>query len=163
MTICLCHVGMCETSIRCAWPPTPCYPPPHIVTRRTITVTQDCVGKDCLWYVEFGAQFWGISEDKWVPKGLLPPVAAKPPTKRAKPRPKGAAQSIPVHSGDHVPEFKVQWSRTKERHIVHPRVPFVTLPAGGTREHFSCAVHICPHLPLYFSVISVHTNACAQW
>ena len=31
--------------------------------------------------------------------------------KRAKP-PKGAVQSIPVESGEHVQEFKVKWSRT---------------------------------------------------
>ena len=47
-----------------------------------------------------------------VPKGLLAPVSAKPPAKRAKPPPKGAAQSM--HSGDHVQEFKVEWSGTKE-------------------------------------------------
>ena len=49
---------------------------------------------------------------KWVPKNLLAP--AKPPTKKAKPPPKSAAQSIPVESGEHVQEFKVKWSRTKK-------------------------------------------------
>ena len=51
-----------------------------------------------------------IPEGKWVPKNLLAP--AKPPTKKAKP--KGAAQSILVESGEHVQEFKVKWSRTKK-------------------------------------------------
>ena len=46
-----------------------------------------------------------IPEGKWVPKNLL--VPAKPPTKKAKPPPKSAAQSIPVESGEHVQEFKV--------------------------------------------------------
>ena len=32
----------------------------------------------------------------------------------AKPPPKSAAQSISVESGEHVQEFKVKWSRTKE-------------------------------------------------
>ena len=35
-------------------------------------------------------------------------------TKKAKPPPKSAAQSIPVESGEHVLEFKVKWSRTKK-------------------------------------------------
>ena len=39
---------------------------------------------------------------------------AKPPTKKAKPPPKSATQSIPVESGEHVQEFKVKWSRTKK-------------------------------------------------
>ena len=34
--------------------------------------------------------------------------------KRAKPPRKGAVQSIPVESGEHVQEFKVKWSRTKK-------------------------------------------------
>ena len=34
--------------------------------------------------------------------------------KRAKPWPKGAVQSIPVESGEHLQEFKVKWSRTKK-------------------------------------------------
>ena len=34
--------------------------------------------------------------------------------KRAKPPFKGAVQSIPVESGEHVQEFKVKWSRTKK-------------------------------------------------
>ena len=34
--------------------------------------------------------------------------------KRAKPPPKGAVQSTPVESGEHVQEFKVKWSRTKK-------------------------------------------------
>ena len=53
-----------------------------------------------------------ILEGKWVPKNLLAP--AKPPTKKAKPPPKSAAQSIPVESGERVQEFKVKWSRTKK-------------------------------------------------
>ena len=55
-----------------------------------------------------------LPKGKWVPKNLLAP--AKPPTKKAKPPPKSAAQSIPVRdsveSGEHVQEFKVKWSRT---------------------------------------------------
>ena len=35
-------------------------------------------------------------------------------TKRAKPQPKSAAQSIPVESGEHVQEFMVKWNRTKK-------------------------------------------------
>ena len=53
-----------------------------------------------------------IPEGNWVPKDLLAP--AKPPTKRAKPPPTTAAQSIPVESGEHVQDFKVKWSRTKK-------------------------------------------------
>ena len=53
-----------------------------------------------------------IPERKCVTKNL--PAPAKPPTKKAKPPPKSAAQSIPVVSGEHVPEFKVKWSRTKK-------------------------------------------------
>ena len=53
-----------------------------------------------------------IPERKWVPKNLL--TLAKPPTKKAKPPPKSAAQSIPVESGEHVQEFKVKWSKTKK-------------------------------------------------
>ena len=34
--------------------------------------------------------------------------------KSAKPLPKGAVQSIPVESGEHVQELKVKWSRTKK-------------------------------------------------
>ena len=52
-----------------------------------------------------------IPEGKWVPRNLLAP--AKPPTKKAKPPPKSAAQSIPVESGEHVQEFKVKWSRSR--------------------------------------------------
>ena len=57
-----------------------------------------------------------IPEEKWIPKDLLAPVSAKPPAKRAKPAPKGAAQPIPVHSGEHVQEFKVKWTRSKKFH-----------------------------------------------
>ena len=53
-----------------------------------------------------------IPKGKWVPKNLL--ALAKPPTKKAKPPPKSAAQRIPVESGEHVQEFKVKWSRTKK-------------------------------------------------
>ena len=49
---------------------------------------------------------------EWVPKDLLAP--AKPPTKKAKPPPKCAAQCINVESGEHVQEFKVKWSRAKK-------------------------------------------------
>ena len=57
-----------------------------------------------------------IPEEKWIPKDLLAPVSAKPPAKRAKPAPKGAAQPIPVHGGEHVQEFKVKWTRSKKFH-----------------------------------------------
>ena len=45
---------------------------------------------------------------------VLPNAPAKPPTKKAKPPPKSAAQSTPVESGEHVQEFKVKWSKTKK-------------------------------------------------
>ena len=60
---------------------------------------------------------------------ILPPPCPSPPLvlpqggvgdrllvnpKRAKPRPKGAVQSIPVECGEHLQEFKVKWSRTKK-------------------------------------------------
>ena len=45
---------------------------------------------------------------------LIVLAPAKPPTKKAKPPPKSAAQSIPVESSEHVQEFKVKWSRTKK-------------------------------------------------
>ena len=74
----------------------------------------------------FGAQFLDklylsrdIPEDDWVSKGLLAPVSAKPPSKMAKPPPKAAAQSIPMHSGDHMKEFKVKGRRTNKRHTEH--------------------------------------------
>ena len=53
-----------------------------------------------------------IFEGKLVPKNLL--ALAKPRTKKAKPPPKSAAQSIPVESGEHVQDFKVTWSKTKK-------------------------------------------------
>ena len=53
-----------------------------------------------------------LPKGKWVTKNLL--VPAKPSTKKAKPPPKSAAQSIPVESGEHVQEFKVKWSKTKK-------------------------------------------------
>ena len=56
----------------------------------------------------------------------------------------------------------MQWSRTKKWHIMHDGESNVTLPAGS-QEHFSCALHICPHLLSYFNAISVQTNARAQW
>ena len=47
--------------------------------------------------------------------GFSPPIPCEhPPTKKAKPPPKSAAQSIPVESGEHVQEFKVNRSRTKK-------------------------------------------------
>ena len=52
-----------------------------------------------------------IPEGKWVPKNLL--ALAKPPTKRAKPQPKSAAQSIPVETGEHVQEFTVNAARPR--------------------------------------------------
>ena len=53
------------------------------------------------------------TEDKWVPKGFVAHVSTKPLAKRAKAPLKGTAQSIPVHSGDHIHKFKVKWSTTK--------------------------------------------------
>ena len=41
-------------------------------------------------------------------------ATTKPATKRAKPPPKSAAQSIPMESGEHVQEFKVKRGRTKK-------------------------------------------------
>ena len=77
------------------------------------------MGEECLWCMGYGTLFWhklyftrDISEGKWAPKNLLAP--AKPPTKKAKPPAKSAAQSIPVESGEDVQEFKVKWSRTKK-------------------------------------------------
>ena len=76
------------------------------------------MGEECPWCMGYGTQFWeqvvtrDIPEGKRVPKHLLAP--AKPSTKKAKPPPKSAAQSIPVESGEHVQEFKVQWSSTKK-------------------------------------------------
>ena len=65
--------------------------------------------------VSFGNKLYftrHIPEGKRVPKNLLAP--AKPPTKKAKPPPKSAAQSIPVESGEHMQDFKVKCSRTKK-------------------------------------------------
>ena len=53
-----------------------------------------------------------IPGGKWVPKNLL--ALTKPPTKKAKPPPKSATQSIPLESGEHVQEFKVKWSTSKK-------------------------------------------------
>ena len=56
-----------------------------------------------------------IPEGNWVPKNLLAP--AKPPTKKAKPPPKSAAQSILVQSGEHV--GRVQGEVEQEQEILH--------------------------------------------
>ena len=75
------------------------------------------MGEECPWCVGHGAQFW---EQVVFYKGHSrremgsQKSASKPPTKKAKPPPKSAAQSIPVESGEHVQEFKVKWSRTKK-------------------------------------------------
>ena len=55
-----------------------------------------------------------IPEGKWVPKNLL--ALAKPPTKKAKPPPKSAAQ-IPVESGEHVQRFQGEVEQNQE--ILH--------------------------------------------
>ena len=54
-----------------------------------------------------------IPENKWVPKHLLAPISEKPAAKNAKPPPQGAAQIIPVWSGEYVQEFKMKRTRTK--------------------------------------------------
>ena len=60
--------------------------------------------------------FTGTLNTSGFPKGSLPPFFffAEPPVKRAKPAPKGAAQSIAVHRGDHVQEFKANWARNQK-------------------------------------------------
>ena len=87
-------------------------------------LTQRCCGQTVpvLWH---GAQFRDSLEGKWVPTVLLAPVSARPPTKRAKPPPKGAAQS-----GGHVEDFKFKLSRTKK---------FCTKPLKE-----SVSLHWCP-------------------
>ena len=77
------------------------------------------MGEECPWCIGHGTQFWeqvvfykGRSRREMGPKDLLAP--AKPPTKKAKPPPKSAAQSMPLESGEHVQEFKVKWRRTKK-------------------------------------------------
>ena len=85
------------------------------------------MGEECTGH-SFGNKLYftrDIPEGKWVPKNLLAP--AKPPTKKAKPPPKSAAQSIPVETGEHVQEFKVKWSRTKKS----PRREVVRSSAGA--------------------------------
>ena len=85
----------------------------------------DCVVRHCHLYPLYSLQDILLTFDemeldsttmftagKWVPKDLLAP--AKPSTNRAKPPPKSAAQSIPVERGEHVQDFKVKWSRTKQ-------------------------------------------------
>ena len=68
------------------------------------------MGEECPWCMGYGTQFW---EQVVFYKGHAP-APAKPPTKKAKPPPKSAAQSISVESGEHVQDFKVNWSRTKK-------------------------------------------------
>ena len=45
MTICLCHGGMCELSIRCSWPPTPNdflpWTPESVVCMSEVMTTRD--------------------------------------------------------------------------------------------------------------------------
>ena len=79
-----------------------------------------------------------IPEGKWVPKDLLAP--AKPPTKKAKPPPKSAAQSIPMESGEHVQEFKVNWSSTKK---------FYCLRQVHLAEHLPQATHTLNRVQLH--------------
>ena len=65
-----------------------------------------------------GLQETGLRTVTWSTQNfslrLIVLAPAKPPTKKAKPPPKSAAQSIPVESGEHVQEFKVKWSTTKK-------------------------------------------------
>ena len=53
---------------------------------------------------------------------------------RAKPPPKGAVQSIPVESGEHVEEFKVKWSRTKKIYT-YPSPPCKLPPLQSPPPH----------------------------
>ena len=76
------------------------------------------MGEECPWCMGYGTQFWeqvvfhkGHSRREM---GSQKSAFAKPPTKKAKPPPKRAVQSIPVESGEHVQDFKVKWSRTKK-------------------------------------------------
>ena len=77
-----------------------------------------------------------IPEGKCVPKNLLAP--AKPPTKKAKPPPKSAAQSIPVESGEHVQEFRVKWSGTKNftPSRSRSRSPYIGSPLNTSYAEF---------------------------
>ena len=77
------------------------------------------MGEECPWCMGYGTQFWkqvvfykGHSRREMGSQKSA--CVAKPPTKKAKPPPKSAAQRIPVESGEHVQEFKVKWSRTKK-------------------------------------------------
>ena len=92
-------------------PPPPCRSPPLVVPQggvgdRHLVNPKFFVAAHCV--VLWVTVLWGTAT--CIP--LLAP--AKPPTKKAKPPPKSAAQSIPVESGEHVLEFKVKWSRTKK-------------------------------------------------
>ena len=76
------------------------------------------MGEECPWCMGYGTQFWeqvvfynGHSRREM---GSQKSACACQASKKAKPPPKSAAQSIPVESGEHVQEFKVKWSRTKK-------------------------------------------------
>ena len=77
-----------------------------------------------------------ILEGKWVPQNLLAP--AKPPTKKAKPPPKSAAQSIPVESGEHVQEFKVSGAgpRNFRPSRSRSRSPYIGSPLNVSYAEF---------------------------
>ena len=76
------------------------------------------MGEECPSCVGHGTQFWeqvvfykGHSRREM---GSQKSACACQASKKTKPPPKSAAQSIPVESGEHVQEFKVKWSRTKK-------------------------------------------------
>ena len=77
------------------------------------------MGEECPWCMGHGAQFWEqvVFLQGTFPKGNgFPKICLRlpTPTKKAKPPPKSAAQSISLESGEHVQEFKVKWSRSKK-------------------------------------------------
>ena len=76
-----------------------------------------------------------------------------PPTKKAKPPPKSAAQSIPVENGEHVQEFKLKWSRTKNFTPSRSmsRSPYLGSPLNTSLAEFFCFA------------ISVPANVRVRW
>ena len=77
---------------------------------------------------------------------LCTTVSVKPPAKRAKPPPKGAAQSIPVQSSNHVEECKLKWTMTKNWHTANQGLSYVIAPAHWTHVHLPCVLHTSFHL-----------------
>ena len=93
-----------------------------------------------------------IPEGKRAPKNLLAP--AKPLTKKAKPPPKSAAQSIPVESGEHVQEFKVSGAgpRNFTPSRSRSRSPYIGSPLNVSYAEF-----------LRYAAISVPANVRVRW